>query len=118
MTDESLKTNCRVLKGLLAIQNRAIDLEFQLRANGSMNEADQIGLGIDKLDFLIRVLRGKILDDWSAQVPDLRKKLMKMNAETQDTINDIEDDIETAKRVVSLVGKVDKLVSLLGPLLL
>mgnify|MGYP003573729994 CR=1 FL=1 len=118
MANGTLKTNRRVLRGLLAIQSRAIDLEFQLRADGKTSEADQLGLGIDKLDLLIRILRGKILDDWEAKIPDLRKKLTKMNADAQEAIDDIEDDIETAKRVVSLIGRVDKVVSLLGPLLL
>ena len=118
MADTKLKSNRRILRGLLAIQNRAIDLEFQLRTQGNGNDADQLGLGIDKLELLIRVLRGKILDDWVAKVPDLRKKLTRMNAEAQEVIDDIEDDIDKVKKIVSLIGKVDKVVSLLGPLLL
>lgn len=75
-------------------------------------------MGIDKLELLIRVLRGKIFDDWAAKIPDLRKKLAKMNSEAQEAIDDIEDDIETAKKIVDLIGKVDKVVGLLGPILL
>jgi gas vesicle protein len=118
MADTNLKTNRHVLRGLLAIQNRLIDLEFQLRVDGKTDEANQLGLSIDNLGSLIRDLRGKILDDWVAKVPDLRKKLTKMNSDVQETVDDIENDIETAQRVVSLIGKVDEAVSLLGPLLM
>lgn len=41
-----------------------------------------------------------------------------MNSEAQEAIDDIEDDIETAKKIVDLIGKVDKVVGLLGPILL
>jgi len=75
MADTNIKTNRRILRVLLTIQNRAIDLESQLRVDRKANEADQLGLGIDKLEFMIRVLRAKILDNWAAKVPDLRKKL-------------------------------------------
>ena len=118
MAKDTLKTNRRVLRGLLAIQNQAIDLEFQLRTDGKTNEANQLGIGIDKLEFIIRVLRGQVLDDWVAKIPDLRKKLTKMKTDVQGAIDDIEDDIETAKNIVSLIGKLDKVVGLLGPLLL
>lgn len=118
MADTNLKTNRRILRALLAIQNRAIDLESQLRGDRKANEADQLGLGIDKLEFLIRVLRAKILDNWAAKVPDLRKKLTKMNDDVQEAIDDVEDDNETAKKVVNLIGRVDKVVSLLAPLIL
>jgi hypothetical protein len=104
--------------GLLAIKDKAIDAEFHLRITGNASDADRVGLGIDRLDVLIRVLRAKMLDDWSAQVPGLRKKLGKMNADAQLAIDDIRDDVETAQRVVALIGKVDKLVSLLSPIIL
>ncbi len=118
MADTNIKTNRRILRVLLTIQNRAIDLESQLRVDRKANEADQLGLGIDKLEFMIRVLRAKILDNWAAKVPDLRKKLTKMNDDVQDAIDDVEDDNETAKKVVSLIGRVDKVVGLLAPVIL
>ena len=52
------------------------------------------------------------------KVPDLRKKPKKMNDDVQDAIDDVEDDNETAKKVVSLIGRVDKVVGLLAPVIL
>ncbi len=118
MANDTSKTNHRVLKILLAIQNRAIDVEFQLRVEGKINEADKLALQIDKLTQLINDLRGKILDDWLAKIPDLRNRLKTMSNEVQEAIDDIKDDIETAQRIVSLVGKVDQVIGMLAPLLL
>ncbi len=116
--DMSMKNNRRVLTGLLAIQNRAVDLEFQLKVEGKEDEATQLGEAIDELEIIIRTLRGKILDNWTDQIPNLRADLMVMNGEVQIAMDDIEDDVQTAERVVELFGKLDKAIKLLGPLLL
>lgn len=118
MTKTSSKTNRRILSAMLAIKSRAIDLEFDLRVEGKNQLAKKLGKAIDKLDGVIQTLRGRVLDDWSAKVHDLRKELASMNAEVQEAIDDIEDKIDTARNVVKLVGKVDEVVDLLGPLLI
>ena len=42
--------------------------------------------------------------------------MTKMNAEVQEAIDDIKDDIETAAKVVKLIGKIDEMVGFLKPL--
>ncbi len=112
------KINRRTLRILLAIKNRAIDVEVDLLVDGKDEEAKRLGLTIDKLDVTIRDLRGAILDDWLVKVPSLRKELARMSAEVQEAIDDIKDDIETAQRVVKLIGQIDKVIGFLKPLLL
>ena len=73
-------------------------------------------MAIDSLDLVIKDLRGKILDDLLAVIPDLRNEMTKMNAEVQEAIDDIKDDIETAAKVVKLIGKIDEMVGFLKPL--
>jgi peptidoglycan hydrolase CwlO-like protein len=118
MSNTNPKINRRTLRILLAIKNRAIDVEVDLRSDGKDEEANNLGLEIDNLDVTIRDLRGKILDDWLAKIPNLRKELARMNAEVQETIDDIKDDIETAQRVVKLIGQIEKVVGFLKPILL
>ncbi len=112
------KINRRTLRILLSIKDRAIDVEFNLRVEGREEEAAKLGQEIDRLNDIIRDLRGKILDDLIANVPNLRKEMVKMNSEVQEAIDDIKDDIETAEKVVKLIGQIDKIVGFLKPLLI
>ncbi len=112
MPGTNANTNRRILRILLEIKNKVIDAEVKLLANGKGDDAKKLADGIDNLDKIIRQLRGKILDDWLAKVDDFRVKLGAMNAEVQEAVDDIKDDIETAKRVVKLIGYVDKAVEM------
>lgn len=118
MPGTKTNTNRRILRILLDIKNRVIDAEVKLLVNGKNDDAKKLAEGIDNLDKIIRQLRGKILDDWLTKVDDFRTKLGIMNAEVQEAIDDIKDDIETAKRVVKLIGYVDKVVELAGKVMI
>ena len=102
MSDNNPKINRRILRILLSVKDRAIDVEFILRVQGKDEEVKKLGMAIDSLDLVIKDLRGKILDDLLAVIPDLRNEMTKMNAEVQEAIDDIKDDIETAAKVVKL----------------
>ena len=117
MTQKILSTNRRILSGLLSIYSRAIKLEFKLTMDGNDKKVAQISKGINELEILIRKLRAKVLDDWAAEVPNLKKKLTKMNFDVNELLNDIEDDISKARKITSFIGKIDKAVKLFAPLL-
>ncbi len=110
MSGTNANTNRRILRILLDIKNRVIDAEIILLANGKSDDAEKLADAIDDLDKIIQQLRGKILDDWLTKVDGFRAKLGAMNAEVQEAIDDIKDDIETAKKVVKLIGYVDDVV--------
>jgi hypothetical protein len=116
MSDINPKINRRILRILLSVKDRAIDVEFILRVQGKDEEVKKLGMAIDNLDLVIKNLRGKILDDLLAVIPDLRNEMTKMNAEVQEAIDDIKDEIETAEKVVKLIGKIDEIVGFLKPL--
>jgi len=117
MAENDLTTNRRVLNGLLKIYNWAIDLDFQLQVEGKKDKATELQKGIDKLENLIQKLRGKIFDQWTESVPNLRRKLLKMNSSVSEIIHDIEDNVSKTRRITSFIGKIDKVVELLKPLM-
>jgi len=105
-------TNRRILRILLDIKNKAIDAEIKLLSDGKTADAEKLGERIDKLEYTIQKLRGVVLDDWLAKVDGFRTKIGQMNAEVQEAVDDIKDDIKTAERVVKLMGYIDDAVEL------
>ena len=113
----TLQTNRRALNRCLDVFRSTSDAKFELLLAGRNADADKVDAKLDDLEKSINGLRGKMLDDWSAKVPDLLVELGAMNTEVQDAVDDIKDDIETATKVVELIGKVDSVVNFIRPLL-
>jgi hypothetical protein len=114
---KTLHTNRRVLNRCLDVFRSFSDAKFELLLAGRNADADKLDAKLDDLEKSINNLRGKMLDDWSAKVPDLLVELGAMNTEVQDAVDDIKDDIETATKVVELIGKADSVVNFIRPLL-
>ena len=53
MSDINPKINRRILRILLLVKDRAIDVEFTLRVQGKDEEVKKLGMAIDSLDLVI-----------------------------------------------------------------
>ena len=110
MSGMNINPNRRVLRVLLGMKSRIIDAEVKLLAEGKTDDAEELENCIDRLDDLIRKLRKNILNDWLSKVDNLRTNIGQINSEVEEAVENIKDDIETAKSVVKLVGYVDDAV--------
>ncbi len=117
MSNVALKRNRRALHKCLDIYRSVSDAQFALLMDKKIDEAKELEIKLDELEKAINKLRGKILDDWLAKIPALLTELGNMRTGVQDAVDDIKDDVETAQRVVELVGKVDNVIKFIGPLL-
>lgn len=117
-TLSTLRKNRRALNRTLDVFRQVSDAKFYLLLAERDADAEKLEEELSKLEKDINALRGKMLDDWAAKVPMLIETLAKMSTEVKEAVDDIKDDIETAQEVVALIGKVDSVIRLIGPLLL
>ena len=106
------ETNQYILRKLLDIKNKALDVKVNLIADGNTDEAEKLSQSIQKLDTRIEELRARILDDWLLKVGNLKIEIERINGDVQAAVNDINHDISTAKKVVKLTGYIDDAVAL------
>ena len=117
MSNVKFKRNRRALHKCLDIFRCVSDAQFALLMAKKDDEAKKLDQKLDELEKEINRLRRKILDDWLAKIPALLVELGRMKTEAQDAVDDIKDDVETAQKVVDLIGKVDDVIKFIGPLL-
>ena len=113
MADNNLERNRKNLAACLSIYSGSVDLEFEMRLAGKVGQADELSEKNDKMEGEIKRLRGKMLDDWTAQVSNLSSVLEKMSDQVKTAIDDIKGDIESAKKFVALIGHLDTILGVL-----
>ena len=109
----NLKNNQRILGRLIGIFNQLITAELLL----SGPDQRKISTEADRIQQTINDLRGKILDDWIGKAPNIKSQLAAATQKVEDAVEDIEDDIDTAKKVVKIIGVVDDVLGVVRPLL-
>ena len=114
---ESLVNNQQALNQCLDIYRSTSDAQFALAIAGKQTEADQLTPKLSELQKEIDQLRGKMLDDWTAQVPQLNDQLTQISNDVQQAVTDIKSDIQAAQQVVSLIGKLDQAIKVIKPLI-
>ncbi len=114
MPNDQMERNRRILRTLLKIYDRYVDLEFDLQLDGDFDSAYELGRKIKKLEKKIRKLRGQMLDDWSAEVPQMREDLQKMSNDIADAIEDIQDDINRTRQLTAAITYLDDVVHLVS----
>ena len=65
-----------------------------------------------RLDEQIEKLRAKVLDDWLSKVDNLKYEIERINTDVQTAIDGINDNIDTARKVVKLTGYIDDAVKI------
>ncbi len=118
MSNTTLKINRRVLHKTLNVFRHISDAKFELLLAGRDSDAEKLDGVLDDLENTINVMRGRLLDDWSAKVPNLLAELARMNTEVEEAVEDIKDAIQTAKEVVALIGRVASFIEFIRPLIL
>ncbi|UCF84842.1 MAG: hypothetical protein JSV50_04210 [Desulfobacteraceae bacterium] len=113
MADQNLERNRKNLATCLSIYSKSVDLEFEMRLAEEVDHANELSKKNDKMEEEIKRLRGKMLDDWTAQVSNLSSELETMSEQVKAAIDDIKGDIESAKRFVALTGHLDTILGVL-----
>lgn len=106
------ETNQQILEDLLAIKNKLLDVKVNLIAGGQADEAAALSEKIRQLDEQIGKLRGRILDDWLSKVGNLKTEIERINADIQTAIDEINDNVDTARKIVKLSGYIDDTVKI------
>jgi len=100
----------------LEIKNKVLDVKVNLIADGKTDEANALSEKIQELDEHIDKLRAQILDDWPSKVVNLKAEIENINADVQAATDEINDNIDTAKKVVKLTGYIDDAVRIAAKL--
>ncbi|MCB1936474.1 MAG: hypothetical protein KDF59_11085 [Nitrosomonas sp.] len=106
------ETNQHILRNLLDIKSKALDVKVNLIAGGQTEEAAALSEKINRLDEQIEKLRAKVLDDWLSKVDNLKYEIERINTDVQTAIDGINDNIDTARKVVKLTGYIDDAVKI------
>lgn len=104
--------NQHILRNLLEIKNKALDVKVNLIADGKTDEAKALSEKIQKLDDYIDKLRARILDDWLSKVDNLKIEIERINADVQAAIDEINDNIDTAQKIVKLTRYLDDVIKI------
>ncbi|MFP5223625.1 MAG: hypothetical protein ACLGSA_15140 [Acidobacteriota bacterium] len=107
-----------VIECLIDARQNAQKLEFALRGKEKYKEADRIWEANQRLQVEIDTLIGRAMDEWGQNAQQILAQLNAAEKEIAEAVKKVKEEVEIVANAVKVVGVIDKIITILGPLLL
>jgi len=103
---------------LIDVRQNAQKLEFVLRGKEKYKEADRIWEANQRLQVEIDTLIGRTMDAWGQSAQQILVLLSAAEKEIADAVKKVKEEVKIAENASKVAGTIDKIITILGPLLL
>lgn len=108
----------KILRNIITTYSKVLDLEILFWIKGDKPKAIEIQAMGNELDDIIVKLRNTNWSIWEGDAAALEQKIKENNKDLQTAIRDIQNDIQTAQRIVKAIGYIDEVIKVAAGLML
>ena len=102
----------QIITILVDFKSSLVDKKIELRRAGKQAEAEALNIEMTKLDEKIDDLSSYAYMSWANQAEQLDCELVQLNQNIQDTIEEINANIETVENIAKILGYIDQIAIL------